>query len=656
MRGDGDRVLDGAAGVGVVAVDRHRRLPHEAAGSGRRRRRPRRARAACESCDLAGQELEEALQVLRVAAGAGHVDQRVAGLDALDRADDDLDAAAVLLDRAEHAHRVALREAAVEQRHVVEADGADAAGAIAELEREERRAGARAPQVLAQHREGGVDEPARPRGRGSTSWTRRPAWGESTRRPGEGGYDPPVTPRAGATVRPFRALHFDTDRVPIADAIAPPFDVVGEARAPRAGRALAVQHGAPDPAAGGRGAPRPRRRSAPGGATACCVLDDEPAYYWLEERYTRARRHRAHARRVHRPRPHRAVRAAHRAAPRARARAIPSTAASTCCAPRARTCRPSSASYHDAGAPGRAARCSQAATRSRCSTSPATTAPATGCGAAARATPRWPPRWPTSTVLIADGHHRYETALRYWRERGGGDDRRAFLPVYLANADDGLVIYPTHRVVSGVVRRRWRPGSADALRAQGLEVREVADPAAALAGGRGPRGAGRRARGPAGAAGRGRRRRRLRARAGPPARPGPRARPGGGRATPTASPTATAPTRRSRWRRATGSRSCCARRRSRRWRRRRCGRGRCRRSRPTSTRRRSTGSCSTASTTASEGTAPRGVVPFGHGPPVRIRHPRGAVPGPGPGAAPQPDRARDGARRSRSATRAPSRS
>ena len=30
-------------------------------------------------------------------------------------------------------------------------------------------------------------------------------------------------------MRPFRALHFDTDRVPIADAIAPPFDVVGEA-------------------------------------------------------------------------------------------------------------------------------------------------------------------------------------------------------------------------------------------------------------------------------------------------------------------------------------------------------------------------------------------------------------------------------------------
>ena len=85
-----------------------------------------------------------------------------------------------------------------------------------------------------------------------------------------------------------------------------------------------------------------------------------------------------------------------------------------------------------------------------------------------------------STVLVADGHHRYETALRYERERGAGDERAAFLPVYLANADDGLVIYPTHRIVSGVADD-VAAGLADALRAQGLDVREVDDPVAALA-------------------------------------------------------------------------------------------------------------------------------------------------------------------------------
>ncbi|MDX6520811.1 MAG: hypothetical protein QOF08_1416 [Gaiellales bacterium] len=57
-------------------------------------------------------------------------------------------------------------------------------------------------------------------------------------------------------------------------------------------------------------------------------------------------------------------------------------------------------------------------------------------------------------ILIADGHHRYETALTYraeQRERDGdpADDRPYdFILMYLANLHgEGLVIYPTHRVV-----------------------------------------------------------------------------------------------------------------------------------------------------------------------------------------------------------------
>ena len=57
-------------------------------------------------------------------------------------------------------------------------------------------------------------------------------------------------------------------------------------------------------------------------------------------------------------------------------------------------------------------------------------------------------------ILIADGHHRYETALAYraeQRERDGdpADDRDYdFVLMYLANLHgEGLAIYPTHRVV-----------------------------------------------------------------------------------------------------------------------------------------------------------------------------------------------------------------
>lgn len=59
-----------------------------------------------------------------------------------------------------------------------------------------------------------------------------------------------------------------------------------------------------------------------------------------------------------------------------------------------------------------------------------------------------------STLLIADGHHRYETALRYAEEvssanPGAGDraEHRYFM-TFLANGDDpNLVVFPTHRVV-----------------------------------------------------------------------------------------------------------------------------------------------------------------------------------------------------------------
>ena len=59
-------------------------------------------------------------------------------------------------------------------------------------------------------------------------------------------------------------------------------------------------------------------------------------------------------------------------------------------------------------------------------------------------------------ILIADGHHRYETALNYRAERRAadgdpdGDQPYDFMLMYLANLHgEGLEIYPTHRVVMG---------------------------------------------------------------------------------------------------------------------------------------------------------------------------------------------------------------
>lgn len=50
-------------------------------------------------------------------------------------------------------------------------------------------------------------------------------------------------------------------------------------------------------------------------------------------------------------------------------------------------------------------------------------------------------------VLIADGHHRYETALRYSTENPSDDDKAYVLATLVAGDDPGLVVEPTHRLV-----------------------------------------------------------------------------------------------------------------------------------------------------------------------------------------------------------------
>ena len=71
-------------------------------------------------------------------------------------------------------------------------------------------------------------------------------------------------------------------------------------------------------------------------------------------------------------------------------------------------------------------------------------------------------------LLIADGHHRYETALAYHQEAGTPESAYV-LAVLVSLEDPGLMIFPTHRV--------FEHEPAEQLRAD----EQLPDPAAALA-------------------------------------------------------------------------------------------------------------------------------------------------------------------------------
>jgi uncharacterized protein (DUF1015 family) len=69
-------------------------------------------------------------------------------------------------------------------------------------------------------------------------------------------------------------------------------------------------------------------------------------------------------------------------------------------------------------------------------------------------------------LVIADGHHRYETALayrNYCRERGHEDGRAEYVMVTFVRMEtDGLTILPTHRLVHSLANFDWAKFSGDA--------------------------------------------------------------------------------------------------------------------------------------------------------------------------------------------------
>jgi uncharacterized protein (DUF1015 family) len=80
-------------------------------------------------------------------------------------------------------------------------------------------------------------------------------------------------------------------------------------------------------------------------------------------------------------------------------------------------------------------------------------------------------------LLIADGHHRYETMQEYAEEVGGATgsappgEHRYILMCLVALEDPGLTVFPTHRLVRGLDTAR-RAALADALQ-RDFEIAEV---------------------------------------------------------------------------------------------------------------------------------------------------------------------------------------
>jgi uncharacterized protein (DUF1015 family) len=111
-------------------------------------------------------------------------------------------------------------------------------------------------------------------------------------------------------------------------------------------------------------------------------------------------------------------------------------------------------------------------------------------------------------LLIADGHHRYETARVYAQEQGAAPGADHVLMCLVALQDPGLTVFPTHRLVTGLddarraalraaIERDWdvepadelEPASGDAVRigyydgeAKLLTLKDPAIAAAALPG------------------------------------------------------------------------------------------------------------------------------------------------------------------------------
>jgi uncharacterized protein (DUF1015 family) len=79
-------------------------------------------------------------------------------------------------------------------------------------------------------------------------------------------------------------------------------------------------------------------------------------------------------------------------------------------------------------------------------------------------------------LLIADGHHRYETARAYAEEVGGEGEHRYVLMFLCSLSDPGLLVFPTHRLLSGLAEDRTKQEAIRAVLMRDFEIEELTEP------------------------------------------------------------------------------------------------------------------------------------------------------------------------------------
>ena len=365
--------------------------------------------------DLRGEELEEAVELVRITPKRRGQRRGIGVLRGLDRTHLYLELASEALDATEDAHGVPLAETLVEQVDVVPDAGIHSAARVRELEREVCGPRAGPPTLLPGHGEYALDGPVLDqlgdRGHVSSLW--REAVG---------------TLAAMVDVQPFRAVRYAGAAGVLADLVAPPYDAVDDdERAALYMRSpYNVLHVTLPESADEAGLLYREWRTE-----GILVEDDEPAIWLAVEDYVGPDG-------VARERHGAIVSVA--AEPYERGVVLPHE--QTHAAIRA-----------DRLALLRATRVQPEPILLLADTPIGTGVPERDPDLEVDGTRLW--RVPTGAdstldagqLLIADGHHRYESAVELGRELGGNGAR--IMALVVSTDDSGLQIFPTHRLFTG---------------------------------------------------------------------------------------------------------------------------------------------------------------------------------------------------------------
>ena len=412
--GDGDRVLEQPAGIGVVGVRRGRQRSQSGAKV-RILDEPAHEHVQLGMGDLAGEELEEPVELLDVAPGLRDKRRRI-GLGGFEGPYLELEAVAEALHPPQHVHRVALAETLVQQVDVAPDSCVDSPAWIDELERQVGAAVAGAKALLAGDRIRAFDHPV--------------LCQLGDRHDAILGPSSAASLAAMALVKPFRALRYAAGAAGLLDdLVSPPYDVVSpelQARLLEKSPYNAIRLLRPEQPEDAAQLLEEWKRDG------ILAREDEPVVWLLEEDFVGPEgvgctRRSLVARTALEPYERGIVLPHERSFPkprRGRLRLLEAT----------RTKLSPILQLHDGPGPpaapnrGPDLEATLDGVKSRLWRVPADSAVGIE-----------PP------LVIADGHHRYEAALAF-HEEDGSDETGHVLAAIVSATDPGLTIFPTHRV------------------------------------------------------------------------------------------------------------------------------------------------------------------------------------------------------------------